>query len=323
LIRAKTQPIVDERFDPPDPVEEVLSSLASQPPGFQDNDPLISALQGAERAGYTGDIIARGGPHLEGLVTFHEGRLAWASSSEQFEDLGSSLWRMGKISREQLSEIRERYDQSHGSHLLGTLLAEEGLIRRPVLRRCLLTHIRMALTSILSWPEIGLVRSPGYRVVDEGMTFCLDELLPELATLDDPPIIIPPRESVIKWTERTSKNEPLARFAEIGGYLGVAVVTGEGEVLMAHSHWPGLEPGTIALWLASTLETAERTTRAANMGSESCLQIDTASGCMVATWLDRNTGIIAFVLLGPGADVEKAKQVLRAEAMAVVTSVTA
>ena len=103
-----------------------------------DRDGALKELLRVARAQWTGQLFFSAAGQVEGSIVLYEGRVAWAVSAQHQEDLGTFLWRLGRVSKAQIAEVRRKYEKHLGARKLGSLLEEEGLITRAALRRCLL-----------------------------------------------------------------------------------------------------------------------------------------------------------------------------------------
>jgi hypothetical protein len=142
-----------------------------------DGLPFFDALQKAVDKKWSGILRVNMDEEQVGSVFMREGNIAWAVSKNQTENFSTFLERIGLIPRDKLSEAVRKYKSLGKSKKLGELLEEEGLISRDKLRECLGGHLRSALRSLMSDPELVVKASHGEMAVDVNLMFDLKDLL--------------------------------------------------------------------------------------------------------------------------------------------------
>ncbi|MBN2497795.1 MAG: hypothetical protein JXR96_24585 [Deltaproteobacteria bacterium] len=157
-------------------MDEILSapSEPGRPTTFWD------VLHSAAASGWSGQIEALDEQGEAGLVVFHQGRIAWAVSRHQTENLGAFLARIGKLAPEQIRAAQAKYRAEGGRRKLGAILEQDHRLERPVLRHCLRLHTRRAVDSLACRPRLTLQSGTGPRVVEDELTFPLEDFLPSV-----------------------------------------------------------------------------------------------------------------------------------------------
>lgn len=273
---------------------------------------LHHALKAARDQGWSGQVAVSVDGTEVGSVVMRGGRVAWSVCVEQAEDLGTFLWRLGRVTREELAEVRRRYDAHGGRRKLGTLMEEEGILPRAVLRRCLLLHTRRALARLLAYPETLVSAERTAFRVDEAMTFTLEEVVPSAGQPDAARSGSEPNLAA-RWGSWGEENKALAEFATIPGYLAVGLLTRDGEVLAAHAA-RDVDPATLGVFVVSVLEFSDLSTHSAGLGSPSAVCFECARGTLVAQWLESSRTHVALVLIGPEGNTGMARYRLGAAA---------
>jgi predicted regulator of Ras-like GTPase activity (Roadblock/LC7/MglB family) len=268
--------------------------------------PLGEQIRWARRHTFCGQLTVRRAGEALGLVVFHQGRVAWAVCRRQPETLGRFLRRLGRVTREQLDEVQQRYEACGRRRKIGALLEEAGMIRRPVLRRCLLLHTRMALESLLEPPGGEAIAHPGHLEVDPEMTFSLEELMPTQSR--QAPAEAPPSTRWRTWNRENRFLEPLAQIA---GYRASALVDADGEVRAAHAAGGDLDVTVLGVYLAAVLESASRAAASSALGQVEFALLDCTDGALVARWLDERRSHLVVVLVAEDGQIGAAKYGLR------------
>lgn len=234
-----------------------------------------------------------------GQMVLHEGRIAWATCRGQSETLGVFLWRLGRISREQLAHVQGLYQEHKGSRKLASLLEESGFMSRPVLRRCLLLHARSAIGRLLSFPNAQASWVPGSPAADEAFLFDPEEVLPEGLSLD---IVeewsVPETTRVRGWRQRTSENAVLEPFYSLPDHLASAVITAEGEIIAAHVASDSLDLHRVAVVVTSMLESSSRLANVSSLSSVGLITLECSQGTLYVRWLDERHTRLVLVQVG-------------------------
>jgi predicted regulator of Ras-like GTPase activity (Roadblock/LC7/MglB family) len=281
----------------------------SQDSSTLDNS-LERSLLAAARDGFSGKLTVTSETAHLGLVVFHRGRIGWAVSREQPEDLGTFIWRLGRITKDQLQPIRQRYDEHGGKKKLGELLEEAGLIRRPVLRRCLLLHARRALSALIRQVGATGARCEEAVRVDPEMTFALEELLPEFRT---------DRPQDGDGGAALGANPILVILSEIQGYEASAILSADGEAVVAHSTRPDFDPSLLGVLLVSVLEASSKLTDCTDVGELRFLLLDCEHGSLLARWVPGDRHHLMALLVGESGNIGTAKYEMEAALPAVAS----
>jgi len=267
----------------------------------------INALRSAEKDHWTGELRAEGKEHLEGIVVFNEGRVAWAVCSAQHEDLGTFLWRLGRITREQLVEIRKQYQANDGSKKLGALLEEAGLIRRTVLERCLLLHTRMALTTLTKTNGLRWQRTRGHLRLEDDVGFSLDDLLPELAGANELETELKLSVAAGNWSHWNVHNAVLRVMEEVPGYRGALVVARTGAITLAHLPDASLDAMQLGVSIVSIIEVVRRGIHSYNAGELSTMSLECSDLSIIVNRAIHGTGHCIVLLLDADAQLGHAR----------------
>lgn len=254
------------------------------------------ALTEAAAARWSGILEASAGDDRVGSVVFAEGELAWATCVYQPEDLGSFLYRLGHVTRSELDEVRADYERHGGRRKLGRLLEEANLVSRPVLRRCLLLHIRMALACLMPSDDLGATWREGSFSVEDELLFPLREVLPEWQGRTSAEGL-PRTEAGGCDDERASV---LARLDTIAGYRGSIVAGSDGQLIAVHGFTvEERRSGALLATSAVTLmDGAVNTASWSGVGrvEYACLEAD--GGSVLARWIDSEHRSVVAVFLG-------------------------
>ncbi len=267
--------------------------------------PLLDQFRWAQRHTFCGQITVRQDDEPLGLVVFNEGRVAWAVCRRQPETLGRFLRRIGRVTREQLDRVQKRYEACGRRRKIGALLEEEGMIRRPVLRRCLLLHTRMALESLLG-TQGETAAHPGRLEVDPEMTFSLEELMPTQPQQADAAT-----QPSTRWRTWNRENRFLEPLSQIAGYRAAALINADGGVHAAHTVGKGLDVTVLGVYLAAVLESASRAASSSALGQVEFALLDCSEGALVARWLDEQRAHLVVVLVAEDGQIGAAKYGLR------------
>lgn len=277
--------------------------------------PLLDGLGAMAARGWSGHLRVMSEDDQVGVVVMREGRVAWAVCKYQREDLGTFLLRLGKVTAEQLKEVRERYEALGKTRKLAALLEEAGLTDRSTLRRSLQLHIRRALTCMLSLPSRIVSSADAELTVDEDMTFFLDELLPGLDD-DQDPALLPPQTDHLPGRGPLSINAGLLKdLAGLPGYRGALVATTDGRIYAGH----GLDEqelpldmlvGVPSTWLRSSAECA----RSLRLGGVRSTVLECDDGVLLARWIVPDEEIFLSVFFEEGARIGVAKHRIAAAA---------
>jgi predicted regulator of Ras-like GTPase activity (Roadblock/LC7/MglB family) len=256
-------------------------------------------------AGWTGRLVAVRREESVGWVVVYKGRIAWAVCQNQPETLGTFLWRLGRITRSQYREINNLYMEHKGKRKLGSLLEDAGYVKRPVLRRCLVLHTRRALGCLLSEDGTRPRKEKLNLSLDDADLFDLEEVMPHLRF--HPALGPNPATPSSARARKPPRDHPLRAFAEIPGYLASAVVSAEGEVIVADTPEEGVDPSLLGVLLVSVLESSSRVVAPTSLGVINFLLIDCDRGTLVARWLDDDRRHLAAVLLSSEGNLGLAK----------------
>jgi hypothetical protein len=289
--------------------------------GRDDREGALQELLRASRAQRTGQLFFATGGQVKGSIVLHQGRVAWAVSADHQEDLGTFLWRLGRVSKDEIAEVRRKYEKNLGARKLGSLLEEEGLITRAALRRCLLLHTRMVVTAILARRDLEVSSLDITLEIDPEMAFELAELLPELlapevvdlggeAATGGPPGAEP---RVWPWRRRRTM---ITGFDQVEGFIGAAVVSADGELLAADGRQSEFDPAILGFFVASALGSVGRVA-SSSLGAVGVVCFELDHGTLVARWVNDHKDHVVLMLLEPRAPAEPARYVLDAAALSI------
>ena len=256
---------------------------------------------------WSGSLEASTGVEEVGKVVIVGGKIAWATCIYQPRNLGSYLLRLGHIDIENLDNIREEYDRHHGEVRLGSLLKSAGLISDAVLRRCLLLHIRMAISCLLKNPCLLALNLDEGAIFREETVFPLTTVFPEsdAEAVDDQ----------IKDSCYVAANAK--GFEEIGmisGYRGLIVANCEGRVLAIHGFKPN-EPSALSLLAAKALsfiDSASDAGQGSLLGEVEYAYMESQYGTTITRWLDSEHSLLVALFLDRSGKVGAAKYKLAA-----------
>jgi predicted regulator of Ras-like GTPase activity (Roadblock/LC7/MglB family) len=248
----------------------------------------LECLVLAMRLGWSGCIeVSSHGEHV-GQIVLGGGRIAWATFRGQSESLGMFLWRLGRITRQQLNNVTAIYKRNNGEKKLGAILEESGFMSRPVLRRCLLLHIRSALDGLLTNGTTSAEMARGPEMEDEPFMFTPSEVLPPnvLAEVEEQAEELDLCDPSEMWHTLNRNNLALRPFTDFSGYVASAVYSFDGDVVLAHntgaSDLAGL--GVIA---AAVLDAGVRAAGSSALGDLGTVTLSCEQGLLSATWLDK------------------------------------
>ncbi len=284
-------------------VNGVLEPTLSIPPSIKQQ------LLWARRGELDGKMVVKHNGNALGFIVFHRGRVAWAICHDQSETLGKFLQRIGRVTRDQLDRLicpsNERQLRD-GRKKIGELLEEAGVIERPVLRRCLLLHTRRAMEKILAAPGAEAKVMSKTFVVDEKMTFPLEELMPL-----DPDVTGDKPALSTRWRTWNRENRFLEPLTAIAGYRASALIASDGELAASHAEAVELDPTVLAVYLAAALESATRAATTTSLGPVEFVLLDCAEGSLVARWLDETHRHLVVVLIDRDGRLGAAKYALK------------
>ncbi len=229
------------------------------------------------------------GEHV-GTVVVSRGRMVWATCRYQPEELGGFLRRLGHVTPEQLATASRTYQRHAGRRKLGGILEEAGIVSRPVLRRCLLLHIRMALACLMR-NEALVGRWENREDAEPGeMSFALQEVFPELERASRP------GAGGQEDDEIAAALEPLAA---ITGYRSSVVTDAWGAALAAHGKAAEdpLEASLVATAAAGLAESGAHVARGAGLGRPAILLVEGAAGSLAVRWLDLDRRLLVALRL--------------------------
>ncbi len=253
-------------------------------------------LRQAAADGLSGSVRLHVGESLIGQVLFVEGRVAWATSRDQRERLGTFLWRLGHITRAQLEIVERMFEAHHGRKKFGHLLEELGLMPRPILRRCLLLHTREAVRALLACHDAVPSRMDGALDVTEEMLFALEEVLPSREAPIERGTDRPPTRRASPPDE--AGGDPLAPLFGIPGYVASAVVSSQGEVRTGHATDCGLDLTCLGIFASAVADGASRLAACGAIGTMEIATVGGPGGGAVMSWIDEDRRNLVVVLLG-------------------------
>jgi predicted regulator of Ras-like GTPase activity (Roadblock/LC7/MglB family) len=263
--------------------------------------PLLAALEEEVRAGSSGLLEVGTGIEPIGKVLLVSGRVAWATCVYQPENLGQLLRRLGHLSESDLERVEATYTEQGGKTKLGRLLEEAGLVTRPVLRRCLLLHVRMALACMLPNHDLRAHWTPGECAGDEDLTFALDQLLVGLAGRSDDPWIAGDR----LW----ALAQELSQLKSVDGFRGAVIATGEGASVTSVGYADAAGTGVqeLALVSSSLLVESRQIAPHLSTGPPRCGFLEGPEGIVIASWIDEQRSLIVAAAVDTSARLGVAK----------------
>lgn len=265
--------------------------------------PLECLLRGIQ-LGWSGCIEVTGhdaAPAPMGQIVLMEGRVAWATCQSQTETLGVFLWRLGRISRPQLTTIRRVYKQHQGQRKLGAIVEELGFMSQPMLRRCLMLHIRSALEMLLALPGTEAHMAEAQVDRDEHYLFAPAEVLPahHLDELDEILGLGAPGSS---WFTLNRDNLVLKELTGLPGYLAAAILSADGDVVTAHTTSDAADLVALGVLVSAMAEAFSRAAGPSSLGPATTLTLSYAEGTLSARWIDGNKSFFALVLVRETGD---------------------
>jgi predicted regulator of Ras-like GTPase activity (Roadblock/LC7/MglB family) len=283
---------------------------------------VVDHLVAASRDRWSGELVFHAGERMIGLAVLHRGRIAWAVSSARHEDLGTFLWQLGRVTKEQLAEVRMKHQEHQGRRKLGALLEEAGYITRPVLRQCLMLHTRMALTALGRKTQVSCTQKAGNFKVDQEMTFGLEEVLPELASLTVGRRRQPTHDTDGKRAYVFDRDDLFGALVSLDGFRAAALVTADGVVQASKSTSEMVDVSALSVMVASMMNTAALVATVGHLDSVLYMVIDCESGSVVARWLTDERRILFLVVIGSEGRLEEAQYQLNEESAEIVLRIT-
>jgi predicted regulator of Ras-like GTPase activity (Roadblock/LC7/MglB family) len=258
------------------------------------------------------------GGHPLGCVVLHRGRIAWAVCREQTETLGAYLRRLGKVNQQQLEEVSRRYTACQGRRKLGALLEESGYIKRPVLRRCLLLHTRMALAGFARQGELEVVDGRGPLVEDEELTFSLEEIMDTRLSGRSDGAERQEQRAGRPALDSARCEGLLDDLLAVPGCRAAAVISADGEILAGRQPDGRADLTVLGVSMVTVLEDSERAVEPSALGGVRLLLLECRQGMLLSRWLDAQRWTLVALLLDPEGNLGMAKYRLEnaAETMA-------
>jgi len=254
------------------------------------------------------DVVDGDGEPL-GQIVLSDGRVAWATHCRQAETLGVFLWRLGRITRAQLNQVSEIYRAHQGKKKLGAILEETGLVSRPVLRRCLLLHLRSALDRVLAEPEALARMAPGPRIPDEPFLFGLGEVISPMTPHEELHALVEEMDVDLGWQESwftlNRENLILRGLTALPGYLASAVFSFDGDVVVAHNSGVNMDLAGFGVLVAAVLEGAARAAGTSPLGRLGTVALCCDHGLLSASWLDNDRYYFVCVLTRETRDSQR------------------
>lgn len=223
--------------------------------------PVAVALTSAVAKKWSGILRAMVADEQVGMIILCNGRIAWAVSMNQTEDLAYFLAQIGRVPPEKLSEIIQQQSAPDKSKKLGLILEEAGLITHTTFRKCLLAHVRSAFASLVERPLMQVQAKKAEILADNRLTFSLPEALDstpvDTAANDQPTTLSIPEDSA-----RSCNGELLENLALLSGYMYSFVANTSGKLLAFHETEHAGEKveslfATVADWLSTSLVAAK------------------------------------------------------------------
>ena len=238
-----------------------------------------------------------------GHVVMAGGKVAWAKCNDQTENLASLLWRLSHITSEQLNEVSKLYYKYQGKRRIGAILEEHGIMSRPVLRRCLMLHIRFALTSLFAYPDALVDLVPEAIALDETILFNPEEVLPFPLATDFAREWIDKNQEPGYWQRISAESSVLKPLQQLPSYKASAVVSSHGSVLVAHSAQSPLQAQAqvLGVLLASLAEAGNDLTRVMGLGQVDAATLECTEGLLSTRWIDAEHNFLVVVLAAAGA----------------------
>ncbi len=224
-----------------------------------EKQPIAEALTSAVVTQWSGILRPKAAEEQGGMVVLSKGRIAWAVSENQTEDLPFFLEQIGRIPPGSLKEIVQEQSAPGKSKKLGLILEEAGLITPSLFRECLLAHIRSALASLLENPLLEVQSSKPEISAEGNLTFSLEDALGKNA--EEAPAVVEGTTSVTEEISRACNGEILESLALLSGYMYSFVANISGKLLAFHEAEQAGEQEdsiftTVADWISISLKTA-------------------------------------------------------------------
>lgn len=257
-----------------------MGSLDAQ----QRDVPLASALATACAGGRSGWLEVYGPDGPAGTVIVSRGQVAWAAGRGQPEHLGRFLERLGYLTPAQLRDISEEFTRLGGARKLGRLLEEAGLVARPVLRLCLLLHVRMALATLLGRGDLLASWEEGTFCAEDELTFPLGQVVPLWAR----PLDTTSHSSAPEYAATA-----LLPLGDLQGYRGSVVVDWTGRTVARHG-FAAAERDEASIVAAAAVGLLGGPL---GLGASEQGFLEGEQGSVVARWIDSPHRLIAAVSL--------------------------
>ena len=267
----------------------------------REDGPFLETLDEVVATGSSGHLEVGTGIESIGKVVLIGGRVAWATCVYQPEKLGQLLQRLGHLTENDLDRVSSDYVRHGGKVKLGRLLEQAGLISRPVLRRCLLIHVRTALACMLSNRDLRARWTPESCVAEDDLAFPLDQVLLGL--------------NGGSHQLRTAGNQighlatELDQLRSVDGFKGAVVTTGEGASVasVGYANEDGTEVQELALVSSALLVETRASAPHSSIGAARTGFIESASGAVLASWIDEHRNLIVAVAVDGSARLGVAK----------------
>ena len=113
---------------------------------------------------------------VSGYIIFYEGKIVWAASDSQEATLGELMIKTGKISREHFKLAKKMHAKAGGGRKITEILANISSLDEQDFREAMRSHIRNALTSLLSNKDI-IATFEYTDIIDEAdISFSFEEI---------------------------------------------------------------------------------------------------------------------------------------------------
>ena len=278
-----------------------MTAVATRP------DSLLNLLVRLSSSRGTGKVEVRKRGEVVGNVVVFQGKVAWAVCRDQPETLGTFLWRLGRITRQQFDDINRLYMEHRGKKKLGVLLEEAGYVSRPVLRRCLLLHTRKAVGCLLSEEQVTVRTRPVEMDVGEDDLFDLEEVMPHFRYHPALSEHVEEADGEEARGPLQDKRHPLRALSQIPGYLASAVVSADGEVVVADAPEKEVDPSLLGVLLVTVLEASSRVVVPTSLGEINFLLMDCDQGTLLARWIGGSRENLAALLMSSDGNLGLAK----------------
>jgi len=259
-------------------------------------------------------LTIRASGHPLGCVVLHRGRIAWAVCRQQTETLGAYLRRLGKVNQAQLEDVGRQYAACQGRRKLGALLEESGYIKRPVLRRCLLLHTRMALAGFARQGELEVIDGRGPVVEDEELTFSLEEIMDTRLNRQNDEAERQEHRSGRPVLDSARCERLLDDLLAVAGCRAAAVISADGEILAGRQPDGRADLTVLGVSMVTVLEDSERAVEPSALGGVRLLLLECRQGMLLSRWLDAHRWTLVALLLDPEGNLGMAKYRLESAA---------